>query len=318
MNLNHVNLRLLRIFDAIYRERTVTAASMQLGLSQPAVSHALGNLRAIFNDELFVRTPAGMAPTVLAMSIGEKLPEALSHLENALFGDRFDPASTTRTFSIACSDYTGVILIPRLVARFRKAAPHASLKIVPREARLLEDLDSAKIDIIIAGLASAPHRMEYEELFEEELVLTSRRAHPLEGQSATIADVLPFGLVGIDFNLGKEAYDNGYFSRLGQLTLWNNTRVFEASNPQAGSSNLDIVVPNFHAALHILKSTDMFAEVPRRLVGLYTSELQSWDELSTYNGGTQCQLWHSVFGNQQSVVWLRQLVRDAVGDMRGA
>lgn len=314
MDLGHINLRLLRIFDMIYRERNLTAAGERLGLSQSAVSHALSNLRAIFSDELFVRTSEGMAPTVRAMSIGERLPEALTHLEEAVFGDRFNPESTTRTFTIACSDYTSVILVPHLASRFHKAAPNGFLRIVPREERLLADLDSGKLDIIIAGLTAAPERMAYEELFLEDLSVTSRADHPVAGKARSIDDILAYGMVGIDFNLGRDTYKSDYSVRQGQMTLWNNTRFRKASEPGIQKANFDIVVPNFHSALHILKTTNMFADIPRRLSMLYASELRVWDEFGIFKGGAQCQMWHSIFGNQPAVTWLRQMVRDAAND----
>ena len=61
-----VDLNLMVVFDAVYRARSLTAAAERLGMSQPAVSHALSRLRMVFRDPLFTRTPRGVAPTPLA------------------------------------------------------------------------------------------------------------------------------------------------------------------------------------------------------------------------------------------------------------
>lgn len=315
MDLGRINLRLLRIFDMIFREGSLTLAGQKLGLSQSAVSHALRDLREIFDDPLFVRTAQGMEPTARAREIGGRLPQALMNLEEAVFSHRFDPASTTRTFSIACSDYTSVILIPHLAAALRERAPHAVLRILPMEGRLMTDLDGAKLDLVIAGLTQAPRRMEYEEIFEEELALVSRRGHPLEAGIATMEDVFRFGLVGVDFGLGGDADENECFIRRGQLIQWNNTRFYREEEPQRSKEDFEIVVPNFQSAIHIVKSTDMFTEIGRRLVGLHEADLKIWNDLRSFSGGRLCQLWHSALGNQPAVTWLRQLIREVAGQI---
>src|SRR5947208_2470700 len=105
VNIQDVDLNLLRVFDAVLRERAVTAAAARLGLTQPAVSNALARLRAVFGDALFVRTPAGMEPTPFARGVAEPVRQALALLESALsHGPGFDPANSTRAFRFYMSD----------------------------------------------------------------------------------------------------------------------------------------------------------------------------------------------------------------------
>jgi len=81
MNFGRLNLNLLRVFDVICEERSVTAAGERLGLTQSAVSHALNQLRALFNDELFIRSGSVMIPTTRALKLGKKVHQA--HLRMA-------------------------------------------------------------------------------------------------------------------------------------------------------------------------------------------------------------------------------------------
>ena len=96
MNVQGLDLNLLRVFDAVLRDRSVTAAARHLGLTQPAVSNALARLRAQFEDTLFVRTPSGMDATPFSRELAEPVRQALALLESALsHGPGFDPACLT-------------------------------------------------------------------------------------------------------------------------------------------------------------------------------------------------------------------------------
>src|SRR5256884_3847300 len=105
MNVRDVDLNLLRVFDAVLRERGVTPAAAGLGFTQPPVSKALPRLRGVFGDPLFVRTPAGMDATPFARELAEPVRQALALLEAALaHGPGFDPATATRAFRFYMSD----------------------------------------------------------------------------------------------------------------------------------------------------------------------------------------------------------------------
>src|ERR1700741_5652200 len=84
------DLNLLVVFDAVMRERSVTRAGQRIGLSQPAMSHALGRLRHMLKDELFVRAPEGMVPTPRAEALAQPLRNALSEMQLALEPAGFD------------------------------------------------------------------------------------------------------------------------------------------------------------------------------------------------------------------------------------
>src|ERR1700761_1711255 len=96
-----LDLNLLRVFDALAEEGSVTRAGARLGLTQSAISHALGRLRYALQDELFVRGPEGMRPTARAQEIAPRLREGLHRLQLALAPAEFDPAQAERRVAIA-------------------------------------------------------------------------------------------------------------------------------------------------------------------------------------------------------------------------
>src|SRR5712691_3265409 len=99
VNVQDIDLNLLRAFDAVLQDKSVTGAAVRLRLTQPAVSNALARLRALFGDVLFVRTPGGMEATPFARGVAEPVRQALALLDSALaHGPGFDPATATRPF----------------------------------------------------------------------------------------------------------------------------------------------------------------------------------------------------------------------------
>lgn len=131
MNFAALDLNLLRVFDAMTIELNTTKAGERIGLSQPAVSSALGRLRHITGDELFVREGNRMVPTDRAVALREPIREALRAMEDALSAvARFEPASATETFRISGSDYFSILLLPRLSAAVMAQAPGVTLQMV--------------------------------------------------------------------------------------------------------------------------------------------------------------------------------------------
>src|ERR1700731_3012420 len=123
MNWNSFDLNLLVVFDAIMQAKTLTRAGQRLGMSQPAVSHALARLRHMLKDELFVRTPEGMSPTPRAQRIEGPLRAALQELRITLEDDEFDAAQASRNFAIVANNHGARAVIPALTRRVAKLAP---------------------------------------------------------------------------------------------------------------------------------------------------------------------------------------------------
>src|SRR6266849_462632 len=141
MNWGVIDLNLLIVFDAVMQERNVTRAGQKIGLSQPAMSHALNRLRYMLKDELFVRTPEGMVPTARAETLAQPLRNALSEMQLALEPGMFEPATSDRRFTLAISNYAAIVLAPPLAAAVSAAAPSVRLDLRPSGTGTLDIVD---------------------------------------------------------------------------------------------------------------------------------------------------------------------------------
>src|SRR5438477_2831710 len=177
MDIRGVDLNLLKAFDALISERTVTRAAGRIGLSQPAMSHALSRLRSLFADDLFVRTQTGMEPTAHAREIAPLVSTAIEHIEAALnLGVGFDPAKSAGIFTAGMAEYAEVALVGRLARRFAEQAPNATLRLTPASGHeALEQLDHGEIDVAVAHLQHVPSHVESLVLLRDPFVLVARR-----------------------------------------------------------------------------------------------------------------------------------------------
>ncbi|MBX9930878.1 MAG: LysR family transcriptional regulator [Methylobacterium sp.] len=149
VHLSKLDLNLLVALDALLTERSVTRAAGRIGISQSAMSHALGRLRTTFSDELLTRAPDGMRPTPRALALIEPMQAALSQIQAiTALPAAFDPATADVTFSLGIPDSTEILLMPSLVAHLRSIAPGVKLILhtVDRH-RILDDLDSGRVDL---------------------------------------------------------------------------------------------------------------------------------------------------------------------------
>jgi DNA-binding transcriptional LysR family regulator len=148
MHIRDLDLNLLRVFDAVYRQRSVSRAAEVLALSQPAVSQALTRLRLLMKDALFIRVAGGVMPTPGAVTLARSVQQALLLLEQGLNEvARFDPKETRRTFRIHMSDIGEAEFLPALMHRVRRDAPGVTIETQQLDYAAIENaLDSGKID----------------------------------------------------------------------------------------------------------------------------------------------------------------------------
>ena len=177
MNLRSVDLNLLVLFDALIAERHVTRAAERLHMSQPAASGGLRKLRAIFKDELLVRTPSGMAPTPRALELAAEVGHVIREVQRIFDTPQaFDPASSRRQVTIRMSDMLALLLLPRLASQFEQSAPGITfgiLNLSPTETvtALLEE----RIDYAVSTDLVHPKAVGSEILFQDHLVCMVRR-----------------------------------------------------------------------------------------------------------------------------------------------
>jgi DNA-binding transcriptional LysR family regulator len=180
MHIKDLDLNLLRIFDAVYRQRSVSRAAEALALSQPAVSQGLSRLRLVMKDALFTRAGRGVAPTANADALAHAVQQALQLVSEALQGaERFDPQSARRTFRIHMSDIGESEFLPGLMQEVRRLAPHVRIETHQLEYAQIENaLDTGKIDMAFGYLPGVEHT-RHQRLFLERYVVLARADHPV-------------------------------------------------------------------------------------------------------------------------------------------
>lgn len=175
MNFRQLDLNLLRVLVAIHRTRSVTAASKVLALSQPATSNALARLRDFFNDELFVRSPAGLQPTRLCVQLAPAMQSQLLAMESLVLNHQpFNAQSSHRHWRLSLSDLGEILFLPRLAAGLRSESPQASLSNISVDAaQVATALEARDIDLAI-GILKPQHRgIRTQLLFKERYMAIS-------------------------------------------------------------------------------------------------------------------------------------------------
>jgi DNA-binding transcriptional LysR family regulator len=180
MHISRVDLNLFIVFEAIYAEGSVTRASLKLNLTQPAISHALGRLRVMFDDPLFVRQGHLMVSTPLARSIIEPVRHSLRGFEVTLNKlNRFDPASTEKEFTLALRDVLESTVLPPLMVALEHDAPHARVAAVQVDRRELEsELQAGTLDCAIDVLLPLAPDIRHARILADRTLVVARRGHP--------------------------------------------------------------------------------------------------------------------------------------------
>lgn len=191
-NFRTLDLNLLRVFDEVMAEGSLTRAARNLSLTQPAVSNALRRLRETLGDELVQRSGQGMAPTPRARAIWPAVREALAQLQSSLIPNEFVPAEANTSFVLAMADATAAELIPGLSETLEKEAPRVTLRVVPlttRDPRRLLDEETCDLavghfpsvlaDLTARAQSGEPQPFLHQRLYDGEYVCVMHQDHPL-------------------------------------------------------------------------------------------------------------------------------------------
>jgi DNA-binding transcriptional LysR family regulator len=187
------DFELLRVFDHLYRFRHLTRASRQLGLSQPAVSRALSRLRLTFDDPLFVKTGAGMAPTPRAEQVAADVREVLRRAAALIQPTEFTPSTLERTFAIGTVDYLEVDVLPRILRALADEAPNVSVASRPLGLDASEALLHGRLDLAVGLRRQLPAEAMAQQLFEDDFVCAVREGHPTVKRSLSLQRFVELG-----------------------------------------------------------------------------------------------------------------------------
>lgn len=147
----NLNLQSMKIFLAVFEQRSVGAAAATLGMSQSGLSSSLAKLRLQLGDALFVSTASGMQPTTRAKELAAPMREAVQCIEQRILNKAsFDPATDEREFRIALSDTAEAMYLPRALGVLTRVAPQVRLRSVAMaQPQLQRSLSEGQLDLAL-------------------------------------------------------------------------------------------------------------------------------------------------------------------------
>jgi len=320
LHFHTLDLNLLRVFDTLIEERSVTRAGERLGLSQSAISHALNRLRYVLHDELFVRVADGMRPTPRAAEIAPRLREGLLQLQLALGPAEFVPELTERRFTITCGEYVGTVLMPGFIARVRALAPKAELRIRPSNMGVAEALLAGRTDLAVGSFRRVPEPFVYEPLFQETRVWVLSADHPMAGAELTLERLASLSHLIISATGEDEHAVAGYVSDHGleRLVARSEVGLLQGALATRGLRRVvGLTTPHLPAALAVVSQSDMAAPLPRRLAAAFADRyrLKLFDPPYTSPPFDIMALWHHDHGEDRAVAWLRGVLREVAAGL---
>lgn len=296
----NIDLHLLECFTMLMREQNVSRAAERMGLSQSAMSEALGRLRERFADPLFVRGRRGMQPTPRAQELLAKVFDVSERLRDLVEeGATFSARSCTRRFRLVASDYVQLLLMPGLVTRLAEAAPDASVDVLPIHIRRVPDaLESGEADLAIAYFVDPPAGLKRRQLLRERFVGVARRGHPAIHADLTVKELAALRHVSV------APSGLNYFS--GAL---------DAALERRGlRRQLVATSPHFLLAATLVAETDLVLVLPMRAArGLVRRLPLSLFELPVELPPVQTGMyWHMRTHDSPAHAWLRGLVHEVL------
>jgi DNA-binding transcriptional LysR family regulator len=288
-----IDLNLLVVFDAIMRERSVTRAGQRLGLSQPAMSHALTRLRHMLKDDLFVRSPNGMEPTPRAELLATPIRIALDGLQQSLEPVQFEPEKATATFRIAVDNYAAVVLVAPIAAQVANVAPGVTVDFRPSGTlNLPELLDRSELQLAIGPPGIPGERFSARRLLQDQFVVVHRKGHPAAK---------------------AREFSTEQLATLPQLEI--SSAQFGADFVEAGpgrskSAVKPVMRAPFLSAAQILATSDLVAVLPLNVAkNMVSSHQLVFRRLSRSPKPIEAaMIWLRRLDNQPAHAWLRDVV----------
>lgn len=294
-----VDLNLLVVFSAVAETRSTTEAARKLNLSQPAVSHALRRLRDCLGDALFLRRQGKLVPTSVALAMEEPVRQLLRDSLGIFRPAAFDPATTTRTFRLALSDYPNLMIGGALARTMLEKAPVAQVQFEKVTPQTAERLQWGELDAVVSRSGAVPSPLEAETLVQDRLVAVVHEKHPLvranRSRRLSIDDYVRFKHVHTVFVGCRDDLVDRALAKAGR------------------SRAICLSTHEYRSAIELLSGSDFVLTLPAhvlRMVGeesLVTFQLPFIDEGVAYD-----LVWDSRRAHDDGLKWLLDQVRSIV------
>jgi DNA-binding transcriptional LysR family regulator len=311
MNKTRFDLNLLVYLDVLLRERNVTRAASQLGITQPAMSNGLRRLREAFADPLLVRTSEGMMPTDRAHELQPEIREVLARIDKAVQPlTSFDPISANRVFRIMASDYAESTLVPLILKRLRVEAPGITLDIMtPSDVSFL-DVEQGKVDMVINRFDSMPQSFHQKTVWKDGFVCLLSADNPLLDDftldSYLQAQHIWVSKTGMGVGVGMVPGD---VQRLG----W----VDEALSVRGKTRHITIFTRHYQAAMLLAEQSDLIVTIPSKAARLKKNNSRVVIKTPPFDipAIELKMVWSPLLQNNTAHQWMRRLVVEVAKEL---
>ncbi|MGW0521784.1 LysR family transcriptional regulator [Crossiella sp. NPDC003009] len=296
---DQLDLNLLRVFDALLQDGSVTAAAERLHLSIPATSRALGRLRRAMGDPILVRAGRGLAPTPFALRTAPRVRSLLEEAAALISADReITPGELKRTFTIRINDGVAATLATAVVEATAAVAPGVVLRFVTEGSESIEALRDGSVDLDIgAGQESTAPDLRTTLLYRERAVGIVHADSPLARvRKPTLAQLCEHPHVSA--------------SRRGRAR----GPLDEVLEAEGLRRHVATVVPTAAVALLLVAASRQVGLVPQRLAEQFGEALNlRWFPIPARLPGTGVRLcWHARLDADPAQRWLRETIRATV------
>ncbi|WP_167045284.1 LysR family transcriptional regulator [Salinibacterium sp. ZJ454] len=185
-----VNLNLLVPLMALLEERSVTQAAAKVGLSQPAMSHALRRMRTLLGDELIVRQGATMMLTPRASELIAPLRQALQQTARIVTSSSFDPAVDRRVITVACTTSTSFVIGSALARLIAERAPNTELRLKTTNMTSPTVFTDDGVDVVLLS-QKFPTQLARERLYDDRWVVLAHSSAPEGASGLELLTMLP-------------------------------------------------------------------------------------------------------------------------------
>jgi DNA-binding transcriptional LysR family regulator len=291
-----LDLNLLTSLSALLQTKSVSQAARRMGISQPAMSRTLAELREIFGDPLLVRTRGGMLLTRRAEELAAPLADWLEDARRLVAPPKVDPATLSRRFRVLASDYGVQAVVRPALAAIMAAAPDVSLDVRPVSGDAITQLAGGEADLMISGLEPDRRLVHERHLFSEPVLCVARRDHPLARRSSAgplrLADLLPWPQISV-------AVTDDDTDPLGRTLTALGLR-----------SRVVATAPYFSVASELLLETDAVAVLPAGAARSYArgGQFALFDAPHELGRGDQWLSWHTRSQRDCALQWLIALI----------
>jgi DNA-binding transcriptional LysR family regulator len=299
---SELNLRELRILNALLHERSITRTAQLLATTQPGISKVLRHLRTQFADPLFVRNGHAMQPTAKAIEITDQLRALLGAADSLRASvTAFDPVQSDRTFSLLLTDVGMIRFLPPLIARVGAIAPRVSIRAMPLDSRQFElKLEAGEADLALGAFPKAARHLRRQRLFFDGYVTVVRDGHPriaaLRSRTGFLAER----------HILVTASETGHAAHV---------TVQRVMASQISPSNVMLQVPSFIAGAIVAAETDGLMTLPANLAKRLAKPLglTAFETPITLPRIEISQYWHERVHRDAAHRWLRSVTFDLFG-----